>query len=121
MQIQLNVLVVTSVKDEVYAVSLDKKDLKMPNIDISDVKGSQLNAYLEKLYSKYIELDINWNYPLLIDNSIVPNDKGQNVFQVTYGSTVPNVQLVVKKAHLINVTELVEESNILKKVLCISL
>jgi len=122
MQIQLNVLVVTTVNDQVFAVSLDQKDLVMPNLDMSSIKGStQLTFYLEKLYSKYVELDINWNYPILLDNCISQNDKEQNVFNVTYGCTVPNVQLVVKKSHLINVTELVEKSNILKKILCISL
>lgn len=122
MQIQLNVLVLTTAQDKVFAVSTSKETLIMPNVDLSNIKNNaDLALYVEKLYNKHIDLDISWNQPTLIDNSIVPNDKDENVFNVTYGCTAPNVQLVVKKGgFLLDVTEKVKDSNILKKLLCIS-
>ena len=59
MQIQLNVLVLTTAQDKVFAVSTSKETFIMPNVDLSNIKNNaDLALYVEKLYNKHIDLDI---------------------------------------------------------------
>ena len=40
MQIQLNVLVLTTAQDKVFAVSTSKETFIMPNVDLSNIKNN---------------------------------------------------------------------------------
>lgn len=120
MQIKLCLLPLIILEKKIYAVSLNADKLEMLNINLSGIKNAvSIRTLISELYSKYIDLDINWHFPVLLDNSIVEENK-EIFFMSIYSCHLPHSTNIINGAHILEIdNDIVETSQILKKSLCL--
>ena len=120
MQIKLCLLPLITLEQKIYAISLNPDKLEMLNINLSKIKEVvNIRSLISELYGKYIELDVNWHFPVLIDNSIVEENK-EVFFMSIYSCHLPHSVNVINGAHILEIdSDIVETSQILKKSLCL--
>jgi len=120
MQVKLCLLPLIILEKKVYAVSLSHDKLEMLNIDLSQIKDAvNITSLISALYAKYIDLDINWHFPVLLDNSII--EENQKIFFMSvYSCHLPHFTKIINGAHILEVdNNIIETSQILKKSLCL--
>lgn len=120
MQIKLCLLPLIILEHKIYAVSLNPSKLEMLNINLSKIKNAiSIRNLISELYSKYIDLDINWHFPVLVDNSIIEENK-EIFFMSVYSCQLPRSATIINGAHILEINnDIVETSQILKKSLCL--
>ena len=69
MQIKLCLLPLITLEQKIYAISLNPDKLEMLNINLSKIKEVvNIRSLISELYGKYIELDVNWHFPVLLSD-----------------------------------------------------
>lgn len=102
----------------IYGVSTQKDVMVAPSVDITDLKHSTtIDDIIKELHEKYINLDISWNFPKLIENSIIEID-GKQTFVSLYGYQIPP-SCEIKGAHILQIDpETYQQNPALQKILC---
>lgn len=110
------IIVVSS--ELVYGISVKEDEMVAPHVDITNIKYStSITDIITELHKKHINLDINWNFPKLIDNSIIEID-GEQTFVSLYGYQIP-ASCEIKGAHILQIDpETYQQNPALQKILC---
>ena len=110
------IIVVSS--ELVYGISIKEDEMVAPHVDITNLKHSTtIQNIITELHNKHISLDISWNFPKLIDNSILEID-GEQTFVSLYGYQIP-ASCDIKEAHILQIDpETYQQNPALQKIRC---
>jgi hypothetical protein len=120
MSTQIDIVIYSIDKENIYILSSDDQNHTLPNIPICeqniDISNLNIEYYIYNLISKYTNIDPKWANPKLIDIEIYNNNNILST-HIYYSCYVPNVSK--KSGYWIAMDKNTINNKIIKKILCL--